>query len=114
VEGAQRFARAAAAAGLERIVYLGGVAPKQGGSAHLRSRLAVGEVLRAGAVRAIELRASMIIAHGSLSWLIVRDLAARLPVMVLPRWLESRTQPVGIADGGGALVRARGPAEGGR
>jgi uncharacterized protein YbjT (DUF2867 family) len=106
VEGARCFARAAAAAGLERIVYLGGVAPKDGGSAHLQSRLAVGEALRAGSVPAIELRASMIIGHGSLSWLIVRDLAARLPVMVLPRWLRSRTEPVAIADVVVALVRA--------
>lgn len=48
----------------------------------------------------------MIIGHGSLSWLIVRDLAARLPWMVLPRWLESRTEPVAVADVVTALVRA--------
>jgi uncharacterized protein YbjT (DUF2867 family) len=107
VTAAQRFARAAAAAGVGRIVYLGGVAPPAGAaSSHLRSRLAVGEALRAGRVPTIELRASMIIGHGSLSWLIVRDLAARLPVMVLPRWLSSRTQPVAIDDVVVALVRA--------
>ena len=48
----------------------------------------------------------MIVGHGSLSWLIVRDLAARLPVMVLPRWLKSRTEPVAIDDVVIALVRA--------
>jgi len=48
----------------------------------------------------------MIVGHGSLSWLIVRDLAARLPVMVLPRWLKSRTEPVAIGDVVIALVRA--------
>jgi uncharacterized protein YbjT (DUF2867 family) len=106
VAAAKTFRQAAAAAGLERIVYLGGVAPASVGSEHLRSRLEVGETLRAGAVSAIELRASMIVGHGSLSWLIVRDLAARLPVMVLPQWLKSRTQPVAIDDVVVALVRA--------
>jgi len=106
VRAASTFSTAAAAAGLERIVYLGGVAPTGSGSAHLRSRLEVGETLRAGSVNTIELRASMIVGLGSLSWLIVRDLAARLPVMVLPRWLKSRTQPVAIDDVVIALVRA--------
>ena len=106
VAAARRFAGAAAAAGLERIVYLGGVAPAGRGSEHLRSRLDVGQALRSGPVPTIELRASMIVGHGSLSWLIVRDLAARLPVMVLPRWLKSRTQPVAIDDVVVALVRA--------
>jgi uncharacterized protein YbjT (DUF2867 family) len=106
VASAERFARAAASAGVERVVYLGGVAPSGQASEHLRSRLAVGEALRAGRAPAIELRASMIIGEGSLSWTIVRDLAARLPVMVLPRWLESRTEPVGIRDVAAALLGA--------
>jgi uncharacterized protein YbjT (DUF2867 family) len=106
VTAASTFARAAASAGVERIVYLGGVAPAGVGSKHLRSRLEVGETLRSGPVKTIELRASMIVGAGSLSWLIVRDLAARLPVMVLPRWLKSRTQPVAIEDIVIALVRA--------
>jgi len=106
VAAAATFCQAAAAAGVERIVYLGGVAPAGAGSEHLRSRLEVGETLRAGPVKTIELRASMIVGHGSLSWLIVRDLAARLPVMVLPQWLKSRTQPVAIGDVVVALVRA--------
>lgn len=106
VTAAETFSRTAAAAGVERIVYLGGVAPVGTRSDHLRSRLEVGEALRAGPVKTLELRASMIVGHGSLSWLIVRDLAARLPVMVLPRWLKSRTQPVAIDDVVIALVRA--------
>jgi len=106
VVAATTFAKAAAAAGVERIVYLGGVAPIGTGSEHLRSRLDVGETLRAGSVSTIELRASMIVGHGSLSWLIVRDLAARLPFMVLPRWLKSCTQPVAIDDVVVALLRA--------
>ncbi len=106
VRAAETFARTASAAGVQRIVYLGGVAPRGPGSPHLRSRIDVGETLRAGGVTAIELRASMIVGHGSLSWLIVRDLAARLPVMVLPRWLKSRTEPVAIDDVVIALARA--------
>jgi uncharacterized protein YbjT (DUF2867 family) len=106
VDAATGFAEVAAEAGVERIVYLGGVAPSGPGSEHLRSRVEVGEALRSGRVPTIELRASMIVGHGSLSWLIVRDLAARLPVMILPRWLRSRTQPVGIDDVVVALVRS--------
>ncbi len=106
VMAASNFSASAAAAGVERIVYLGGVAPSGPGSAHLRSRLDVGVALRAGAVKTVELRASMIVGHGSLSWLIVRDLVARLPFMVLPKWLKSRTQPVAIDDVVLALVRA--------
>jgi uncharacterized protein YbjT (DUF2867 family) len=106
VDEAGRFAEAAARAGVRRIVYLGGVAPSGHASAHLHSRLEVGETLRRGPVPTLELRASLIIGHGSLSWLIVRDLAARLPVMVLPSWLRSRTQPVAIDDVVAALVGA--------
>lgn len=105
-QNAQGFAAAAAAAGVGRIIYLGGVAPLDVASEHLRSRLEVGEALRSGSVKALELRASMIVGHGSLSWLIVRDLAARLPIMILPRWLRSRTEPVGIDDVVVALVRS--------
>src|SRR5262249_4645314 len=65
-----------------------------------------GGVLRDGPVPCVELRASMIVGRGSVSWLMVRDLAARLPVMILPRWLESHTQPVAIDDVVVALVRA--------
>jgi len=104
---AQSFASEAEAAGLDRIVYLGGVAaPDEEASEHLLSREEVGEALRAGAVPTIELRASMIVGEGSLSWLIVRDLAARLPLMILPTWLKSRTEPVAIEDVAIALVRS--------
>ena len=105
-ETAERFARAAHRAGVGRIVYLGGFEPQGQPTEHLKSRLEVGEILRAGVVPAVELRASMIIGHGSLSWLMVRDLAARLPMMVLPRWLKSRTQPVAVDDVVRALVAA--------
>ncbi len=102
---ARQFADIAASARVKRIIYLGGVAPKGRPSEHLKSRLAVGEILRAGSAPALELRASMIIGNGSASWQIIRDLAMRLPAMVLPSWTASRTCPVAIADVVVALVR---------
>ena len=106
LRAAEVFARAAAKAELERIVYLGGVAPSGSPSDHLRSRLETGAVLRSGSVPCLELRAAMIIGTGSASWTIVRDLAARLPVMVLPAWLSHRSEPVAIDDVVAALLRA--------
>lgn len=106
-ETAAIFARSARAAGLTRIIYLGGVLPPADSAAseHLRSRARVGEILRSGTVPVLELRASMIVGQGSLSYIIVRDLAVRLPFMILPRWLDSRTEPVAIDDVVIALVR---------
>jgi uncharacterized protein YbjT (DUF2867 family) len=105
-QAAQAFVAAATAAGVERVVYLGGPAPVGPPSEHLRSRLEVGEILRAGLVRTVELRASMVIGFGSASWQIVRDLAVRLPFMVLPKWLSSRTRPIALDDVVTALVAA--------
>ncbi|HZO30197.1 MAG TPA: NAD-dependent epimerase/dehydratase family protein [Chloroflexota bacterium] len=104
---ARAFSDAAARAGLERIIYLGGVAPLGAPSEHLRSRLEVGAALRAGRVPTIELRAGMVVGTGSTSWLIVRDLTARLPAMVLPRWMQTRSQPVAVDDVVVALLGAR-------
>lgn len=103
---AEAFAIAAARAGVERIVYVGGPAPIGPPSEHLRSRLAVGEILRAGSVPTIELRASMVIGAGGASWNIVRDLAMRLPAMVLPRWMKTRSRPVALQDVVAALIGA--------
>lgn len=100
------FRRAAAESGLKRIVYLGGVAPRGRPSEHLQSRIETGQLLRVGSVPTIELRAGMIIGAGSESWTICRDLASRLPFMILPRWLESCSQPVAIADVVAALAAA--------
>ncbi|MFN7958332.1 MAG: NAD(P)H-binding protein [Holophagaceae bacterium] len=103
---AGNFARAAELAGIRRIIYLGGVAPQGLPSEHLLSRLNTGSVLRSGAVPALELRAGMIIGAGSASWTIVRDLAARLPAMVLPAWLSHRSEPVALDDVLAALLAA--------
>lgn len=103
---ARDFAAAAARAGIERIVYLGGVAPAGEPSRHLASRLAVGEILRAGEVPTTELRAAMVVGTGGSSWRIVRDLAKRLPAMVLPSWLRNRSSPVFVDDVTIALLGA--------
>ena len=95
---ALRVREAAEKAGLRRLVYLGGPNPEGLISHHLEARLETGRVLRAGSISTIELQAGMIIGVGSESWLIVRDLALRLPVMILPSWLSRRSQPVGIED----------------
>jgi uncharacterized protein YbjT (DUF2867 family) len=104
---AQHFIEAAERSACRRIVYLGGVEPRGRPSEHLASRLEVGEVLRRGSVPALELRAAMIVGNGSESWRIVRDLAARLPFMVLPRWLESKSCPIALFDVIAALLDAR-------
>jgi uncharacterized protein YbjT (DUF2867 family) len=103
---ARNFAEAAHAAGVQRIIYLGGVAPSGQPSKHLRSRLRTGALLRQGPVPAVELRAGMIVGRGSESWQIVRDLSMRLPVMVLPAWLRNLSQPVAIDDVVAALAHA--------
>ena len=103
---AETFATAAERAGVERIVYLGATAPQGPPSDHLLSRLVAGRTLRNGHVPALELRAGMIVGYGSASWQIVRDLAARLPAMVLPRWLQSLSEPVAIDDVVVALATA--------
>lgn len=100
------FRDAAERAGLSRIIYLGGVRPLGMTSRHLTSRLRTGEILRSGKVPTLELQASMVIGGGSESWRIVRDLAARLPLMVLPKWLDTRSQPIAIDDVTFALQKA--------
>jgi uncharacterized protein YbjT (DUF2867 family) len=103
---AKVFLRAAEKQGVKRIVYLGGIRPQGKPSRHLRSRARTGEVLRGGSVSTVELQATMVIGAGSESWRMVRDLATRLPVMLLPRWLDSRSQPIYIDDVTAALRHA--------
>jgi uncharacterized protein YbjT (DUF2867 family) len=105
LRSARAFLEAAEAAEVGRIVYLGGVKPQGEPSRHLASRLGTGEILRSGGLPVFELRASMIIGRGSDSWTMVRDLAARLPAMVMPQWMENRSCPVAIRDVVVALAR---------
>jgi uncharacterized protein YbjT (DUF2867 family) len=96
---AGNFAAAARAAGVQRIIYLGGLCEDEAElSAHLRSRQEVGERLRAYGVPVVELRASIIIGSGSLSFEMIRALVERLPLMVTPRWVRVMAQPIAIGD----------------
>ena len=80
--------------------------PRGKPSRHLASRLRTGEILRGGSVPVVELQATMVIGGGSESFRIVRDLAARLPWMVLPRWMASVSEPVAIRDVAEAIAYA--------
>ena len=96
--GAENFAAAARAAGVGRIVYLGGLGAEEELSPHLRSRQEVGRILRTSGVPAIELRASIVLGSGSLSFELVRALVERLPVMLVPRWTRVEAQPIAVDD----------------
>lgn len=105
-EGALNFARAARSAGVARIIYLGGLGRDAELSPHLASRHEVGRLLRQSGVLTIELRSSVIIGSGSLSFELVRALVERLPVLIAPRWVRQRTQPIAIDDVIAYLVAA--------
>jgi uncharacterized protein YbjT (DUF2867 family) len=94
-QAAENFASAAAAAGVKRIVYLGGLGE---GSKHLDSRHATAETLRAGEVAVTYFRAAAVLGAGSESFRTVFYLVRRLPAMVTPRWVATRTQPIAIED----------------
>lgn len=96
---ARTFARAAAEAGIQRIVYLGGLGDEADDlSAHLRSRREVEALLGSAGVPVTTLRAGIIVGHGGISWEMTRQLVEHLPVMVTPRWVHTRTQPIAVAD----------------
>lgn len=98
-EGAQNFARAAAEAGVKRIVYLGGLGQTEEElSPHLRSRHEVGEILRQSGATVVEFRASIVIGSGSLSFEMIRSLVERLPFMIMPKWVSELAQPIAIED----------------
>jgi uncharacterized protein YbjT (DUF2867 family) len=105
---AQNFGAAARAAGVRRIVYLGGLGESGDNlSPHLKSRQEVGDVLRASGVAVVELRASIVIGSGSLSFEMIRALVERLPVMIMPRWVDVPAQPIAINDVLAYLLEAR-------
>ncbi|MCB0864096.1 MAG: NAD(P)H-binding protein [Solirubrobacterales bacterium] len=95
---AEAFATAASAAGVGRIVYLGGLGADEGGSPHLDSRHHTAEVLRELGPPLTYFRAAMIITPGSESYELLRSIATRLPALPRTAWLTSRTQPIGIRD----------------
>lgn len=97
--GATAFGRAAARAGLRRIIYLGGLGDDADNlSAHLRSRREVEQLLGRGGVPVTVVRAGIIIGHGGISWELTRQLVEHLPVMITPQWVSTRTQPIAVDD----------------
>ena len=102
-EAAVNFGEAARDAGVERVIYLGGLGDETT-SEHLRSRHEVGELLRQRVPGLVYVRAAMVIGAGSASFEMLRHLTRRLPVMITPRWLNTRSQPVAIADVARALA----------
>ena len=95
---ARHFARYLAATGARQLVYLGGLGDEGSLSRHLASRRHVERILREGEVPVTVLRAGIIVGSGSASFEIIRDLTEKLPVMIAPRWLRSRTQPIAVRD----------------
>jgi uncharacterized protein YbjT (DUF2867 family) len=98
-QAARNFGEAAKAAGVSRIIYLGGLGnTREALSAHLRSRHEVGAVLRESGVPVLEFRASIILGSGSLSFEMIRALVERLPIMITPQWVKVPAQPIAIDD----------------
>jgi len=97
---AHNMVAAATASGLERIIYLGGLAEAKDStlSKHLQSRIEVADILQSGPVPTTDLRAPMILGSGSASFEILRYLVERLPAMITPRWVQSLNQPIAIRD----------------
>jgi uncharacterized protein YbjT (DUF2867 family) len=96
---AENVGFAARQSGVQRIIYLGGLGEKSRTlSPHLRSRHEVGDILRNSGVPVTELRASVIIGPGSASFEMIHHLVNRLPIMICPRWVNVKTQPIGIDD----------------
>ena len=100
VHAARTFAHACADAGVQRIVYLGGLGREDDSdlSEHLESRHRTGDALREAGVPVTELRAAIIVGSGSASFDIIHQLARRLPLMLTPRWVRSRCEPIAIRD----------------
>ncbi len=106
-QAAGNFAAAARQAGVRRIIYLGGLGAEGPAlSAHLRSRQEVADILRASEIPTIEFRASIVIGSGSLSFEMIRALVQRLPVMICPRWVAVKAQPIAVEDVVAYLVQA--------
>lgn len=103
---AMNFGTAASRAGVRRMIYLGGLGRGDELSPHLSSRQEVGNILRESGVPTIELRASIIIGSGSLSFEMIRALVQKLPIMTTPRWTRALSQPIAIEDIMAYLVAA--------
>ncbi|GIV77042.1 MAG: NAD-dependent epimerase [Litorilinea sp.] len=107
LEAARHFGETARRAGVQRLIYLGGLGdPTADLSRHLRSRQETGEALRASGLPVTEFRAAIIVGSGSISFEMIRNLTERLPVMIAPRWVYTRIQPIAVRDVLAYLVAA--------
>jgi uncharacterized protein YbjT (DUF2867 family) len=111
-QAAQNFAKAATECGVERIIYLGGLIHEEGEangrlllSEHMRSRKEVGDILRTSTARVTIFRAAVILGQGGGSFQMLEYLVKRLPVMVCPKWVLTKSQPISVADVVEYLVR---------
>ncbi len=108
LDGARAFASAAGQAGVEHIIYLGGLAdPGQDIAAHMRSRIETGEVLRRGRVPVTEFRAGVIIGSGSISFEMIRFMTELFPMVPGPLWMKNKSQPIAIQNVIDYLLAAR-------
>jgi len=96
LEAAANFASAAAASGVRRIVYLGGLVPPSASTEHIVSRQRTGDRLREGSVPVTEIRAGIIVGPGSAAFEVMRDLVFHLPVMITPRWVLAKSPPIAL------------------
>jgi len=108
-QSARNFREGCLAAGVPRLVYLGGLGVKETASEHLRSRLETGEILsaRPDRLRTIWFRAGVIIGSGSASFEIIRNLVQKAPVLITPRWVRTKTEPIAVGDVLSYLAAAR-------
>lgn len=107
VTAAENFGKAAKDAGVKRIIYLGGLGnPETDLSMHLRSRHQTGDVLRQSGVPVTEFRAAIIVGSGSASFEMIRYLTERIPIMITPRWVSTKVQPISIRNVLDYLVQA--------
>ena len=106
IQSAKNFREALEKTGVKQVIYLGGIVNENSLSKHLNSRLAVETELKSTKYALTALRAGIIIGSGSASFEIIRDLVEKLPVMVAPKWLKTRCQPVGVTDVINYLVKS--------
>lgn len=99
IHAAQNFAAAAAKKNVQQLIYVGGLGdPESDLSEHLRSRQATGDALRSTPVPVTEFRAGMVVGSGSISFEMLRSLVERLPIMICPKWVYTKTQPIAVRD----------------
>lgn len=104
---ATSFCNAAGTSRIQRVIYLGGLGNDNDNlSAHLASRHKTGAILAENLPQVIEFRASMVIGHGSISYDIVTNLVHKLPILTLPKWAKTLTQPIGLNDALSYLIAA--------